>query len=113
MNKQLRDEDRLRHMLDAARKAVGFVQGLDRNDLHQDEKLTLALLHLLEILGEAASKISPDFCRRHSDIPWGKIAGTRNRLAHGYFDVDLDIIWQIITTQLPPLIVQLEKITHE
>lgn len=110
MTGPLKDEDRLLHMLDAARKGVRFVQGRNRNDLDKDEKLALAVVHLLEILGEAAANISADFRQCHPDVPWGKIAGTRNRLAHGYFDVDLDIVWQIVTTQLPPLISELEKI---
>ena len=113
MNEQLKDRDRLNHMLDAAQKAVSFTQGLNQEKFYQDEKLTFALLHLLEILGEAASKISLEFRKRHSEIPWTKIAGTRNKLAHGYFDVDLDIIWQIVNTQLPTLITQLEKLTRE
>ena len=110
MTKPLKDEDRILHMLDAARKAADFVRGRNRVDLDKDEKLALAVIHLLEIVGEAASNVSADLCRRYPDIPWKKIAGTRNRLAHGYFDVDLDIVWQIATTQLPPLILELKKI---
>ena len=110
MNKQLKDEDRLRHMLDAAREAVQFIQGKQRSDLDLDHKLALAIVRLLEIIGEAADNVSGDFCEQHPGIPWRKIAGTRNRLAHGYSDVDLDIVWQIITTQLPPLIAQLEQL---
>ena len=110
MNKQLKNEERLRHMLDAAREAVQFIQGKQRSDLDLDHKLALAIVRLLEIIGEAADNVSEDFCEQHPRIPWRKIAGTRNRLAHGYFDVDLDIVWQIIVAQLPPLIAQLEQI---
>lgn len=105
-----KDEDRLRHMLDAAKEAVQFLQGRRRSDLDTERQLALSVVHLLEILGEAASNISEDFRRRHSDIPWSRVAGTRNRLIHGYFDIDLDIVWKIVTTQLPPLISHLEKI---
>jgi uncharacterized protein with HEPN domain len=97
-------------MLDYARKAVKFTRGRSRADLDDDEILALATTHAIEILGEAASAISPDLRRRHPDIPWDLISGTRNRLIHGYIDVDLDIIWTIIKSDLPPLIKQLDRI---
>ena len=101
---------RLRHMLDAARKAEEFVRGRNREDLDADEKLTLALVRLIEVLGEAAKGVSQTFRETHPEISWREIAGTRDRLIHGYFDVDLNIVWQIVTKDLPALILQLEKI---
>jgi len=101
---------RLRHMFDAARKAVLLTKNIFRNDLDKDEKLALALVRLLEIIGEAAKNISGDFQQNHLDIPWREIAGTRNHLIHGYFDIDLDIIWKIISDDLPLLVSQLETI---
>jgi uncharacterized protein with HEPN domain len=98
------EEIRLRHMLDAARRAVSFVQGRARPDLDSDQMLALALVRLLEILGEAAKQISQVIREGHPQIPWRQIAGTRNRLIHGYFEVDLDIVWEIVTHDLPPLI---------
>lgn len=103
------DAVRLRHMLDAARKAASFVDGKRRNDL-EDELLSLALVRLLEIIGEAAKSVSEETKRRHPDVPWRLMAGTRDRLIHGYFDVDLDIVWAILTEDLPPLIDKLEQI---
>jgi len=108
----LESEDivRLRHMLDAARKATELTKKCDRSDLDKDETLALAVVRLLEILGEAAKNVS-DKCRQENPaIPWRQIAGTRDRLIHGYFDVDLDIVWKIISVDLPALIQQLEKI---
>jgi len=110
MTEQLKDEDRIRHMLEAALKAVKFSKGRKRSDLERDEKLTLSLIHLLEILGEAAAKVSPSFRKSHPEIPWNRVSGIRNRLIHGYFDVDLDIVWQTVTARLPDLITQLKKI---
>jgi len=104
------DSVRLRHMLDAARKAMEFTQGHTRATLDTDEMLELALIRLLEIIGEAAKSISQDCRQSYPKIPWKQIAGTRDRLVHGYFDVDLDIVWEIVTADLPPLISQLEKI---
>jgi len=94
---------RLRHMLDAAEKAINFVKGKGRPDLDRDEKLALALVRLIEIVGEAAVKVSGDVQARHSAIPWKEVVGTRNRLIHGYEDVDLDIVWRIVETDLPGL----------
>ena len=101
---------RLRHMLEAARKAVAFLKDRKRSDLDNDERLTLALVRLLEILGEAGKCVSADLRQRHSQIPWKEIAGTRDRLIHGYFDVDLNIVWQIVIADLPALIPELEQI---
>ncbi len=103
------DAVRLRHMLDAARKVVVFMQGQTKADLESDEQLSLAVVRLLEIMGEAAKNVSEDLRNEHSSIPWKQIAGTRDRLIHGYFDVDLDIVWQIISIDLPQLVSNLEK----
>ncbi len=103
------DVVRLRHMLDAASKALQLTESCKREDLDKDEKLALALVRLLEILGEAAKRVSQRYRQTSSNIPWRQIAGTRDRLIHGYFDVDLDIVWKIISSDLPALVQQLEK----
>ncbi len=71
--------------------------------------LSLALVRLLEVIGEAARGISPEFREKHAKIPWKQMMGMRNRLIHGYYDINLDIVWETITKDLPPLIAQLEK----
>ena len=110
MTEQLKDDVRIRHMLEAALKAHQFSKGRTRGDLDKDEQLTLSLVHLLEIIGEAAGKVSESFRNRHSEIPWNRISGIRNRLIHGYFDIDMDIVWETITVRLPELIAQLKKL---
>jgi len=75
--------------------------------------LTLAVIRLLEIIGEAARSLSHEIKDKNPQIPWKQISGTRDRLIHGYFDVDLDIIWNIVNRDLPPLIEELEKILSE
>ncbi len=100
----------LRHMLDAARKVTAFTQQRQREDMESDEMLSLAVVRLLEILGEASRNVPPYVRERNPHIPWVAIAGTRNRLVHGYFDVDLDIVWAIVTQDIPNLIPQLETI---
>jgi len=100
---------RLHHMLDAAHKAAKLTETRHRTDLDKDETLSLAVVRLLEILGEAAKNVSEECRRDYPAIPWRQIAGARDRLIHGYFDVDLDIVWKIISVDLPALIPQLEK----
>jgi uncharacterized protein with HEPN domain len=102
------DRVRLRHMLDAANQAVAFVRGKKRRDLDDDLQLALALTRLVEILGEAAKNVSDTERRLHPAVPWRAIAGTRDRLAHAYFDVDLDLLWQIVSADLVALIPALE-----
>ncbi len=104
------DEVRLRHMLDAARKTLAFTKGRSRSDLDLDEQLTLAVVRLLEIIGEAAKQVTAETRAAHPEIPWREIAGTRDRLVHGYFDVDLDVVWSIATVDLPGLVTSLEGV---
>ena len=104
------DVVRLKHMLDAARSACEFITNCKRCDLDKDEKLALALVRLLEVLGEAAKSVSEEFRQQYPAVPWRQIARTRDRLIHGYFDVDLDIVWEIVSGDVPALIPQLEKL---
>ncbi len=93
------------HMLDLA-----LTQGKSRADLDADRLLNLALVHLLEIIGEAANRIPQAEQAQYPQIPWTQVIGLRNRLIHGYDSVDFDILWQIISQDLPPLIANLESI---
>ena len=104
------DMVRLRHVRDAAREAVHFVEGRSRADLENNRMLNLALVQLLEIIGEAVRALSPSFCQSHPEIPWKKMVGMRDRLIHGYFDINLDIVWETIKKDLPDLLVGLDKI---
>ncbi|MCX5998622.1 MAG: DUF86 domain-containing protein [Chloroflexi bacterium] len=99
----------LHHMLDHAREASGMARGTTRGDLDRDRKLNLALVRLLEITGEAASRVSPNERVRYPAIPWPEIVSLRNRLIHGYDAVDFDILWEVITKDLPKLISELEN----
>lgn len=104
------DKVRLRHVLDAARKAVALTAGKTRAQVEGDEIGQLALARLLEIVGEAAGKVSPAFREAHPELPWAEMGGLRNRLAHAYFDVDLDVLLDIVATDLPPLIAKVERL---
>jgi uncharacterized protein with HEPN domain len=105
-----RDMALLLDMRLAAEDALGFVAGLDEaafrvSDLHQS-----AVIRKLEVIGEAAGKISKAFCASHPDIPWSRIAGMRHRLIHDYGDVDLDIVWGVVIGELTPLIAALRPL---
>jgi uncharacterized protein with HEPN domain len=101
---------RLRHMLDYACEAVATAHNRTVADLSENRQLSLALTHLVELIGEAASQVPGEFQAQHPEIPWPKIISTRNRLIHGYDFVDYDILWDTITNDLPPLIKVLERI---
>ncbi len=106
------DSVRLHHMLDAAREAEFFAQNKTRSSLDCDRKLVLALVKSIEIVGEAAANVT-NKCREDlPQIPWPEIIGMRNRLTHAYFDTNLDILWNTVIEDLPPLIVELEKIVE-
>ena len=100
---------RLRHMLDHARDAVAMAGGRIRSELDTDRQLNPSLVRLLEIVGEAASRMPAEERVRYPEISWSAIVSLRNRLIHGYDSVDFDILWQIVTDDLPPLIAVLER----
>lgn len=100
----------LRHMRDHLREARDMVLGVKRADLDDDRKLSLALVRLLEIIGEAANRVSPDVQAAYPNIPWSQLIGLRNRLIHGYDSIDHDIIWAILTRDLDKLIEALDPI---
>lgn len=108
----MRPEDctRIEHMLDATRSVTRFIAGRQRDDLDADEMLRFALVHAIAIIGEAASKVSPEARQAMPDIPWREAVGIRNRLVHAYFDIDLDVLWKTVTEAVPVLMKQLEAI---
>jgi uncharacterized protein with HEPN domain len=95
-------------MLDAACEAVQMGQGKTCIALDADRPLNLSLVRLLEIVGEAASRVPADERTKYPGSPWTQIVGLCNRLIHGYDSVDFDILWKILTQDLPPLIAELE-----
>jgi uncharacterized protein with HEPN domain len=93
----------LTHILDAICKIERFTSFLSKNDFVMDDKTNLAVLRLLEIIGEAANHISQDTLQQIPEIPWKEIVGFRNILIHEYFNVDLDIVWKTIQTNIPEM----------
>ena len=95
------------------KEALALIAGKTRADLDADRQLNLALVRLLEIVGEAAGRTTEDERRLCPAVPWAQIVGLRNRLIHGYDSVDFDVLWQILTADLPKLITELEPVLRE
>lgn len=107
------DIARLTHMLEAAQEATAFALGRKREDLDTDRQLQYSLVRCVEIIGEAASKITPEFRMATPQIDWDDIIGMRHRLVHTYYDINLSIVWRTVEVELPPLIAELEKILKQ
>lgn len=99
--------DYLEHMQKAATDALIFVEGLNKQSFLDDKCIQQAVIMSLIIIGEAATKIMdkyPEFVHTHSEIPWRNMRGMRNRIAHGYFDINLDVVWDTVQIALPELL---------
>jgi len=110
-----RHDDRIRfqHMLDLAKEAVEMIAGKSRGDLKYERILEHALVRVVEIIGEAAARVSQETQQEYPQIPWQEIIGMRNQLIHGYDSIDANILWDTIEIDLPSLISLLEKILNE
>ena len=97
------------HMLDMTRKAIEKTTNRDAFD--GDENLRLALTHLIQVIGEAARHVSREYCEAHPEIPWTEIVGMRHKVVHDYLGVDEDIVWQVVTDDLPKLLPALVRLT--
>jgi uncharacterized protein with HEPN domain len=97
-------------MLDAGKEALSFAQNKSRADLDSDRMLVLSIVKSVEIIGEAASKVTQETRETYAELPWANIIAMRNRLIHVHFDIDLDRVWDTVKDDLPPLIASLEKI---
>lgn len=108
--------DYLDHMLEAAQQACNYIEGLCIKDFLADKRTQQAVILNLVIIGEAATKLLKDygqFLERHPEVPWRSMKGMRNRIAHGYFDIDLDVVWATVRTALPQLLERLPAIRED
>lgn len=107
--------DYLDHMLEATRQACAYLEGLDKADFMEDKRTQQAVILNLLILGEAVTKLLNQyapFAAQYPQVPWRSMKGMRNRLAHGYFDINLDVVWDTVQTALPSLLAQLPAIRN-
>jgi uncharacterized protein with HEPN domain len=108
----LRADDRIRllHMIEAAESVLRFTRNRRRLDLETDQMLLFAVVRAIEVLGEAASKVSDETRSAYPHVPWSLITDMRNRLIHGYFDIDTGIVWNTASQEIPALLTHLRKI---
>ena len=108
--------DYLEHIQQAATDACGFVEGLAKADFLEDKRTQQAVVMSLVIIGEAATKVMDgyaEFTQVHAQVPWRNMRGMRNRIAHGYFDINLEVVWDTVQTALPQLLKQLPAVRHD
>jgi uncharacterized protein with HEPN domain len=103
------ERDRLTHMLEAASDVVQFTAGRVRADLDRDRMLRRALVQCIEVIGEASVHVSPGTRAQMLGVPWRNVRGMRNLLAHAYFGINPDILWQTATQEIPPLAAALQE----
>ena len=104
------DAARIRHMIEAGESASRFVAGRERGDIDSDEMLRFALVRAVEIIGEAASRVSQETREQNPSVPWPDIVFMRNRLVHAYFDIDHTVLWKTATQEVPALLAQLRPL---
>jgi uncharacterized protein with HEPN domain len=100
----MRDRQRLEHMLQAAEDALAFVQDRTRADLDHDRILQHALVHCVQVIGEAAARTTELGRTQVPDLPWPKMVGMRHILVHDYFRVDYDALWRVVVEHLPGMV---------
>ncbi len=105
--------DYLEHIRQAAADACSFIDGLSKEVFLADKRTQNAVVMSLVVIGEAATKVMdryPGFADRHPDVPWRSMRGMRNRIAHGYFEINLDVVWDTVQTALPELLERLRTV---
>lgn len=113
---KLRLPEYLQHILDAIGRIERYTAGMDKQAFESNELVRDAVIRNIEIVGEASYNIRkhhPDFASTHADLPWGGAYGMRNALAHGYYAVDLDLVWNTLMNDLPALARDVEELLNE
>jgi uncharacterized protein with HEPN domain len=108
--------DYLNHMLEATQQACSYIEGMGKDDFLADKRTQQAVILNIVIIGETATKLLKDhetFLDQHPDVPWRNMKGMRNRIAHGYFDINLDVVWDTVQTALPQLLERLPAILED
>ena len=111
MNERL--SDYLDQMIETAENICAYVDGMNKHDFLADKRTQQAVILNLMIIGEAAARMSQDhnaLASRYPDVPWRNMRGMRNRIAHGYFGINLDVVWDTVCKAVPPLLEQVSKI---
>ena len=105
-----RDDALLLDIVISATDAMDFMAGLDKGRFIDSRLHQNAVIRCLEVIGEAANKLSPEIRAVHPDVPWGDMIGMRNRLIHAYNEVQVDIVWQVVSDRLPELVARIRPL---
>ncbi len=108
-----RDSALLLDILGSARAILSYIEGVSRCGFLANPQLQDSVIRRIEVMGEATGRLSPTFCERHPEIPWAQVRGMRNRMIHGYDDIDMDIVWNTVDQDIPLLIPQLEHLVPQ
>ena len=103
MREPLRDKERLSHMLAAAERVIRYTSDKSFDDLKADDMMYYAVVKNIEIIGEAANLLSPEFIASHPNTPWKQVRGMRNYIVHEYFQIDDVVVWGVVTADIPIL----------
>lgn len=95
------------------RNIISFVSGMTQAEFATDQKTTAAVMYAIAVMGEATKRLSDEFRENHSHLPWRELAGLRDRLVHDYRNLDLDILWDVISVEIPVLLTNLEPLLPE
>ncbi|MCY4003232.1 MAG: DUF86 domain-containing protein [Rhodospirillales bacterium] len=105
-----RDLVYLLDILGSAHAIRAYIKGVSRHEFLANPQLQDSIIRRIEIMGEATGRLSAAFCERHPEIPWARIRGMRNRMIHGYEDIDMEIVWDTVERHIPYLIPQLDRL---
>ena len=109
MREPLRDRERLEHILAAIDRIQRYTSGKTYDDLVADDMMYYAVVKNIEIIGEAANMLTPEFQAEHTETPWKMVKGMRNYIVHEYFQIDNNVVWDVVSNELNPLREQIEK----
>jgi uncharacterized protein with HEPN domain len=107
------DKARLEHMLESAKDAISFLGSMTEDELAQNRMALQAIVRSVEIIGEAASQLTPEFRSKNTHVPWAQIVGMRNRLIHAYFDIDHELVFSTVQADIPILVDQIKQFISE
>lgn len=109
MREQLRDKERLHHILASINRVSRYTEGKTYEDLQADDMMYYAVVKNIEIMGEAANMLTREFQTAHPETPWKMVKGMRNYIVHEYFQIDSAVVWDVVKRELPTLRQQIEK----
>ena len=113
MRERIRDKSRLEHILKSIDYIIDFSKGIDFEDFKKDIKSQFAIIKNIEIIGEASYKLSNEFRELHPEVPWRRIINSRHVLVHGYYQIRLEVIWDIILKEIHPLREKIQQLYDE